>query len=252
MCVDYKKLNDITLKNKFPIPIIDDLLDELNGSQYFFKSDIRSGYHQIKMHKDFIPLTAFRIHDGLFEFTVMPFGLTNTPATFQCLMNSIFKPYLRKLILVFFDDILVYSKDLSSHLEHLHLTLQLLHTHSLHAKLSKCVFATDTIEYLGHIIFKDGVATDPAKITAMLHWPTPVSIKQLRGFLGLTGYYRKFVKNYGIISKPLTELLKKDVFKCTTPVLQLPDFSKPFTIEIDASQTSIGAALLQNKSQLLI
>lgn len=261
-CVDYRKLNSITVKNCFPMPLVEEILDELAGTQYFTKLDMRSGYHQVRMKEEDEFKTAFKTHQGHYQFRVMPFGLTNAPTTFQCLMNEVLAPFLRKFIMVFLDDILVYSPTLSEHLQHLTLVLDKLREHKLYMKQSKCSFAQTSLEYLGHIISVEGVSTDPNKTEAMLKWPVPVTVSELKGFLGLTGYYRKFVRNYGIIAKPLTQLLKKKQFNWThdaqkafeqlkaamsnTPVLALPNFKRQFVVETYACDLGIGAVLMQH------
>jgi hypothetical protein len=198
----------VIVKNKFPMPIIDEFLDEILGAAFFTKLDLNSGFHQSRMTEEDEFKTAFKTHHGHYQFRVMLFGLTNAPSTFQCLMNYVFAPFTRKLILVFMDDILIYTKTLAEHVQHLKQVFQVLMEHKLYIKSSKCAFAQSQIEYLGHIISQNGVATDPTKIDAMARWLVPHSLTDVRAFLGITGYYRKFIRSYDIIAKPLTSLLK--------------------------------------------
>jgi hypothetical protein len=223
---------------------------------------MKSGYHQIRLQPEGEHKTAFRTHHGHWEFRVMPFGLTNAPATFQSVMNTMFQHMLRKCVLVFVDDILIYSKTMEEHPQHISEVFTILTQHQLVLKKSKCSFAQRSLEYLGHIISGQGVATDPTKIQAVQHWPPPKDVKKLRGFLGLAGYYRKFIRHYGLLSRPMSDLLKKntqfiwtpsmqqsfDSLKhalTTAPVLALPDFTQGFTVETDASGMGIGAVLMQ-------
>ncbi|XP_026459333.1 uncharacterized protein LOC113359994 [Papaver somniferum] len=254
-------LNKVTVKDRFPI--VDELLDELHGAVIFSKIDMRSGYHQIRVHPDDIHKTAFCTNDGHYKFLVMPFGLSNAPATFQSLMNEILRPFLRKFVLVFFDDILIYIESESEHIQHVNLVFEALRAHQIFLNQQKCEFAKKTISYLGHMVSSEGVSVDSDKISCITNCPIPTTVKALRGFLGLAGYYRKFVKDYSKISAPLTQLLKLDSFVWTpdattafnnlkkaltsTPVLALPDFTKEFSLECDASVNGLGAVLIQDK-----
>jgi hypothetical protein len=261
-CVDYRFLNAITIKGKFHVPIIDEFLDELSLASWFTSLDLRAGFHQINETREEFK-TAFQTHFGQFEFRVMDFGLTGAPSTFQAAMNTTLAPYLRKFLLVFFDDILIYSKTLEENLLHIKLVFEFLAKDQWKIKLSKCSFAQRQISYLGHTISEQGVGTDPQKIVSITDWLVSTNVKELRSFLGLASYYRKFVRHFGIISKPLTELLKKNTcfiwivvhdqsfaaFKhalSQAPVLALPNFSKPFAIETDASGMGIRSVLVQD------
>jgi hypothetical protein len=263
LCVDYRPLNAVTIKNKYPLPRIDILFDQLAEAKVFSKIDLRSGYHQIKIRSSYVPKTVFSTRYGLYEYLVMSFGLTNAPTNFMYLMNSIFMQELDKFVVVFIDDILIYSKNPEDHANHLHIVLQRLRDHHLYAKFSKCEFWLDTVKFLGHTISSNSVSIDPSKVQEVMDWKPPTSVHQIRSFLGLAGYYRFFLPDFSRIAKPMTELLKKgvkfswdqkyeDAFHTlrahltTALVLAQPDVSKPFDIYCDASGIALGCVLMQD------
>ncbi|WVZ70252.1 hypothetical protein U9M48_018930 [Paspalum notatum var. saurae] len=206
LCVDYRPLNAVTVKNKYPLPHIDILFDQLGGATVFSKIDLRSGYHQIKVREEDIPKTAFSTRYGLYEYLVISFGLTNAPAFFMYLMNSVFMNELDKFVVVFIDDILVYSKNEKEHEEHLRIVLSRLREHKLYAKFSKCAFWLKEVAFLGHILSAKGVAVDPSKVEDVLNWKQPQTVTEIRSFLGLAVYYRRFIKDFSKIAKPMTAL----------------------------------------------
>jgi hypothetical protein len=210
MCVDYRSLNDVTIKNKYPLPRIEDLFNQMRGAKVFSKIDLRSGYHQMKIRPSDIPKIAFTTRYGLYEYTVMSFGLTNAPAYFMYVMNKIFIEYVEKFVVVFIDDILIYFKNEEEHEEHLRLVLQKLREHELYTKFSKCEFWLKEVSFLGHIITNGGIAVDPSKVSDVLKWEPPRTVSEIRSFLGLASYYRRFIEGFFKIVKPLTTLLEKD------------------------------------------
>jgi transposase InsO family protein len=256
-------LNKQTVKNKFPIPLVESLFDQLHGARVFSKIDLRSGYHQIRIKEKDVYKTAFTTKFGLFEFRVLPFGLSNAPATFMRLMTDVFRPLLDKCVVVFLDDILVFSKSHDEHQQHLRRVFTLLRQHKLYAKLSKCIFGQNQVEYLGHVIGAEGIKTASDKVATIREWPDLKDVRDVRAFLGLAGYYRRFIFRFAEIARPLTKLLEKnqpfsfgseqrEAFnklkgKLTdAPVLRTVNHSLPFTVTTDASGEAIGAVLMQN------
>nr|GEX17722.1 putative reverse transcriptase domain-containing protein [Tanacetum cinerariifolium] len=207
MCIDYRELDKLTIKN---LPRIDDLFHQLHGSHYFSKIDLRSGYHQLRLHEEDIPKTAFRARYGHFEFTVMPLGLTNAPTVFTDLMNRVYKPYLDKFVIMFIDDISIYSKSKEDHEVHFKLALELLKKEKLFTKFSKCDFWLQEVHFLGHVVNSNCIHVDPSKIEVVKNWKAPKKTSETRSFMGLTGYYRHFVENISKIVKPLTSLTQKN------------------------------------------
>ncbi|GKD29707.1 putative nucleotidyltransferase, ribonuclease H, partial [Tanacetum coccineum] len=266
MCIDYRELNK-TVKNRYPLRRIDDQFDQLQGSRVYSKIDLRSGYHQPRVREEDIPKTAFRTRYGHYEFQVMWYGLTNAPAVFMELMNRVCNPYLDKFVIVFIDDILIYSKSEEEHAEHLKLILELLKKEELYAKFLKCEFWLSKVQILGHVIDSEGIHVDPAKIESIKDWASPKTPIEIRQFLGLAGYYRRFIECFSKITKPVTKLTQKNVkfdwsekeeaaFQLlkqklySAPILALPEGSENFVVYCNASRKGLGAVLMQRKKIL--
>ena len=264
LCVDYRQLNKVTIHNKYPLPRIDDLFDQLEGEKVFSKIDLRSGYHQLRIRESVVPKTEFRTRYGHYEFLVMSFGLTNAPAAFMDLMNKVFHPYLDRFVIVFIDDILVYSRSELEHERHLGLVLQTLRRHQLYAKFNKCEFWLSRVGFLGHVVFADGIYVDPHKVEAVANWEQPTTVTEVLSFLGLAGYYRRFIEGFSKIPGPLHGLTRKGVkFEWTDRcegsfqtlkerltsalVLTLPEGNEGFGVYNDASYQGLGCVLMQHK-----
>lgn len=262
MCVDYRALNKVTVKNKYPIPNASDLFDRLCRASYFTKLDLRAGYWQVRIAEGDEAKTACVTRYGSYEFLVMPFGLTNAPATFCNLMNDVLYEFLDRFVVVYLDDIVIYSESLDDHLDHLRQVFSRLREHQLYVKKEKCEFCRQEVMFLGHWISKGRIRMDEGKVKAIIDWSAPSKVPELRSFLGLANYYRRFIKGYSKKVSPLTDLLKKsqkwewtsecqDAFDklkravSSAPVLGLPDFHKPFEVHTDASDRAIGGVLVQ-------
>jgi hypothetical protein len=262
LCVDYRALNEVTIKNKYPLPRIDDLFDQLKSVKFFLKIDLRSGYYQLKIRSEDVLKTALVTRYGQYEFTVMPFGLTNAPAYFMNLMNKVFMEELDRFVIVFIDDIFVYSRSAEEHGQHLKVVLKKLRAHQIYAKFSKYEFWLQKVNFLGHILTIEGVDVDPEKVIAVANWKRPTTVIEIWSFLGLVGYYRRFIEGFSKIAKPMTKRLQKDhdfdwTPACersfcelkrrltTAPVLVLPDIHKDFTVYCDTSRRGLGCVLMQ-------
>jgi hypothetical protein len=262
VCIDYRAINKITVKNKYPLPRIDDLLDKLTGAKYFSSLDLQTGFHQVPIQERDIEKTAFRTPFGHYEWTVLPLGLCNSAPTFQMVMNNTFKDYVDKFVLVYMDDILIFSKSEEEHKVHLKLVLERLRECNFKLRLKKCSFSHTQLKYVGHIVSEEGIKADPAKTSTVEDWPVPSSVADVRQFTGFANYFRKYIKAYSAMASPLTNLTRKstafvwgkeqqDAFQAVkyalthSPVLVMPDFTKPFEVWCDASKLGLGALLLQ-------
>ena len=261
MCVDSRAINKITVRYRFPIPRLDDLLDQIGSARIFTKLDLKSGYHQIRIRPGDEWKTAFKTREGLFEWLVMPFGLSNAPSTFMRVMNQALRPFIGRCVVVYFDDILIFSSSLSDHLEHLRDVLTVLRREKLFGAANKCAFGVSQVLFLGYIVSQQGLSVDPSKVEAIRSWPTPRTVTEIRSFHGLASFYRRFVHHFSSIMAPITDCIKSSTFtwtdkaeeafrviktKLTTaPVLSLPNFDLAFELHCDASKSGIGAVLSQ-------
>lgn len=260
---DYRKLNKVTIKNRYPIPLTSELLDGLKGARYFTKLDLRNGYNNVRIRKGDEHKLAFKTNRGLFEPTVMYFGMTNAPGAFQAMMNELLKKEIGEMVvIVYLDDILIFTKTLEQHREIVKRVLQALKDNDLYLKPEKCSFEQEKTEYLGMIISEGQVEMDKVKVDGVMSWPIPKKLKEVQAFLGFANFYRRFIQDFSEIAKPLTSLTKKDtVWRwgetqqqafdtikdrfCKAPVLKMPDTTKPFKLETDASNFAVGAVLSQ-------
>ena len=266
MCVDSRAINKITIGYKFPIPRLEDMLDCLSGAMFFSKIDLRSGYHQIRIRPGDEWKTAFKTKEGLYEWMVMPFGLSNAPSTFMRVMNQVLKPFSSQFVVVYFDDILIYSKTEEEHIKHVREVLKVLRENKLFVNLKKCIFLSRRLLFLGFVISSDGISVDDEKVRAIREWPIPKTVIELRSFLGLASFYRRFILHFSTIAAPMTKCLKKGKFHwnddvesnfgllkeklCNVLVLALPDFDKLFEVDCDASGVGIGAVLSQERKPI--
>ena len=261
LCIDYRQLNRVTIKNRYPLPRIDDLFDQLRGARVYSKIDLRTGYHQLRVRKIDIPKIEFRTRYG--HFTVMPFGLTNAPAAFMDLMHRVFQPYLDQFVVVFVDHILIYSQSKWEHEYHLRIVLQLLRDHQLYAKFSKCEFWLSEVRFLGHVVSASGVSVDPEKVEAVMSWERLKSVFEICSFLGLVGYYRRFIEDFSRLVAPMTRLTRKEVKfdwddRCeeafqelkrrltSAPILIVSDRGQGYTVYCDALRAVLRCVLMQS------
>ncbi|KAI2644730.1 Transposon Tf2-6 polyprotein [Labeo rohita] len=266
-CIDYRALNEVTVKYRYPLPLVPPALEQLRSACFYTKLDLRSAYNLIRIRKGDEWKTAFSTTSGHYEYRVMPFGLANSPSYFQAFVNDVFRDMLNRWVIVYIDDILIYSNTFADHVQHVRTVLQRLIQHKLYAKEEKCQFHQESVAFLGYMISPEGVAMDESKVNAVRNWPLPKTLKELQRFLGFSNFYRRFIRNFSTVAAPLTAMVKRgntrlnwspDALRAfqdlrqrftTAPILHHPDPQQPFIVEVDASSTGVGAMLLQSQGQ---